>query len=328
MSEALVPVVEAGLPADLSEFVTPETLVALEGAYTRFLGALNRSDMSPAARTIVTGIAVNKLREALSEPGVLAILKGLAGTPLGFKMDRDTYPDHVIVNCCAEAILRGLPLVGNCFNIIGEGFYTTKEGFELLVPQRAKYSVKFEVAPISSQLREAGGHIRVRASGQYKPHGAPADTDNEKLAVEYNVRLNRRNKVAEENVEGKAKRKWLRDVWARLTGIELSDGELDDAPSNGAASALKASDFGVAEATPPAEPSEPMSAADRREFAKALKAKGAAELTVALFGASEEWTADLAPKLRKLLSSVNEIGEAYGPPEGWAEHAEEIRGML
>lgn len=327
MSEALVPVVEAGLPADLSDFVEPETLVALESAYTRFLGTLNRSDMSPAARTIVTGIAVSKLRESLSEPGVLAILRGLAGTPLGFKMDRTEYPDAVLVNAAAEAILRGLPLVGNCFNIIGEQFYATKEGFEFLVPQRAKYSVSFKVAPISAALRENGGHVEVQASGQYKLHTAPADAPNERLVAVYNVRVNRKNKVAEENVEGKARRKWLRDVWARLSGVELSDGELDDMPANGAAPALKASDFGA-----PPEPEPPkgaeMSASDQKEFAKALRHKKMEPLAVALFGEPPTWLESTKPKLANLLSSESKLGETFGPPEGWAKHAEEIREML
>lgn len=82
----------------------------------------------------------------------------------------------------------------------------------------------------------------------------------------------------------------------------------------------------VPEPEPPkgAEMPEP----DRKEFMKDLRRRKMDGLAVALFGEPATWLESTKPKLANLLSLESKIGAAFGPPDGWAEHAEEIRGML
>ncbi len=79
-------------------------------------------------RQIIVFQAVTELASMLSDEIVGGITKA-AGTGLTFKMDKPNYPPAVIRNCVAEALIRGLSLVGNEFNVIAGNFYCTKEGW-------------------------------------------------------------------------------------------------------------------------------------------------------------------------------------------------------
>lgn len=223
---------ERVLPAKLDAAVVAE----LDNLFEQYEGAATRTDLSPGARTMVSAIALLEVRQALLKSAMLRILRALEGSPIGFRTDKRRYSDATLVDACTEAILRGLPLLGNHFNILVERFYCTKEGFGYLVSKLAKFSMSFEVDKISTSHREAGGHVKVKVSGIYARRTLNGETaDKEKLTTTYNVRMTKKNPVAEENAEGKARRKWLRDVYAILTGIEL--GEAD--PPTGASSAIQ-----------------------------------------------------------------------------------------
>lgn len=225
---------EGALPTKLD----PSVVAELDELFEQYEGAATRTDLTPGARTMVSAIALLEVRQALLKPAMLRILRALEGAPIGFKTDNRRYSDATLVDACTEAILRGLPLLGNHFNILIDRFYCTKEGFGHLVSGLAKYSMSFEVDKISPAHREAGGHVKVKVSGIYARRTANGETsEKEKLITTYNVRMTKKNPVAEENAEGKARRKWLRDVYAILTGIELGEA---DAP-NGASSAIQES---------------------------------------------------------------------------------------
>ena len=239
---------ERALPAKLDASVVAE----LDDLFEQYEGAATRTDLTPGARTMVSAIALLEVRQALLKPAMLRILRALEGSPIGFKVDNRRNSDAVLVDACTEAILRGLPLLGNHFNILVERFYCTKEGFGYLVSGLAKYSMTFEVDKISPSHREAGGHVKVKVSGIYARHTPNGETsDKEKLTATYNVRMTKKNPVAEDNAEGKARRKWLRDVYAILTGIELGEA---DAP-NGASSTTPSTTQGV-EDSPLLEPGD------------------------------------------------------------------------
>ena len=72
----------------------------------------------------------------------------------------------------------------------------------------------------------------------------------------------------------------------------------------------------------------PMPEADRKAFAKELKTRKIAEGAVAVFGASDDWTTDDAEGLRSMLAKADALVADYGPPDGWAAHADQIRGEL
>ena len=63
---------------------------------------------------------------------VVRLLRGLAGTSLGFLTDKHhmEYSDDVLADCATEAVLRGFSLTGNEWNVIKGRPYFTKAGLQ------------------------------------------------------------------------------------------------------------------------------------------------------------------------------------------------------
>lgn len=83
-------------------------------------------------KPIVMAMAIKDLREALT-PEAMAAVKELAGTSLGFLTDKkpnEQYSTDVIRECVVEAMIRGVGVVGNQFNIIAGRFYMARNGWE------------------------------------------------------------------------------------------------------------------------------------------------------------------------------------------------------
>ena len=83
------------------------------------------------------GAAVVDLQGMISnDQHITGMLMSLQGKSLGFRTDMDQkggYPVQTVIGCAVEAYLKGLPPVGNCWNIIASRTYVTKEGFEFLL---------------------------------------------------------------------------------------------------------------------------------------------------------------------------------------------------
>lgn len=83
------------------------------------------------------GAAVVDLQGMISnDQHIAGMLMSLQGKSLGFRTDMDQkggYPVQTVIGCAVEAYLKGLPPVGNCWNIIASRTYVTKEGFEFLL---------------------------------------------------------------------------------------------------------------------------------------------------------------------------------------------------
>lgn len=226
--------------------VPSESLQDLKDAYDRFSGALNRQrSLHPVERAMLAAEATTALRVALSGPVLDHVIMPLMNTQDGFDTDRNPrkhkpwmngdppkpYDKEVVLDCAVSAILRGLPLVGNTWNIIADTMYPRKEGFEYLVGTVARYSVSCNVPPISDELYRAGGYVRVTVTVKYVLHSEP-DTEPRIHSGVYSVRLNKKNAVGVEACEGKAKRKALRDLWLILSGVLLPDADdLEEGPS-------------------------------------------------------------------------------------------------
>lgn len=83
-------------------------------------------------KPIVMAMAIKDLREALT-PEAMSAVKELAGTSLGFMTDKQgdkQYDVATIRECVVEAMIRGVGVVGNQFNIIAGRFYMARNGWE------------------------------------------------------------------------------------------------------------------------------------------------------------------------------------------------------
>lgn len=82
-------------------------------------------------KPIVLAMAIQDLKAALT-PEAMAAIRGLENSALGFKTDdpKQPYPVEVIKDCVVEAMLRGVSVAGNQFNIIKGNFYIARNGWE------------------------------------------------------------------------------------------------------------------------------------------------------------------------------------------------------
>jgi len=109
---------------------------------------------------------MESLREAI-EPFMPAILK-LRDSPMGFRTDRGKdsnktpYDEATVKECVVEALLRGVKLVGDQFNIIASRTYITLNGYRLLVNGSGCQQLTYDVQPI--ELNEKEHKIQGKAS--------------------------------------------------------------------------------------------------------------------------------------------------------------------
>lgn len=79
-------------------------------------------------KPIEVAFALAAFEQSLT-PAVMSILRGLAGTPIGFLMDKDNYDDRELRHVIIEALMNGVALVGNEFNVIAGRLFIAKNGW-------------------------------------------------------------------------------------------------------------------------------------------------------------------------------------------------------
>jgi hypothetical protein len=247
--------------ADLEAFDAAD--LSASGSMVRIIGE------SAVGHALRVSSAMQELRDALPRSVVRGLLQKLAGSPLGFQMDRDSYSDDVVRDCAIQAIAHGLPLVGNRWNIIGGRLYVRKEGFEDLCSRECRFTPSVKIGELPANAFAQGGYVSCTVTITYQRHGSE---EKERHVGMYRVKLNKKSKIPEDVLEGKARRKALRDLWKILTGIQLADGDAAEvAATNGGQSSrsLLPSATGlepeVAAIVNPDEP-PPMSASERRKL--------------------------------------------------------------
>jgi hypothetical protein len=166
---------------------------------------------------------IQMLREALT-PEVMKRLMALQGNPLGFRTDRDTkggYEVAVIRDVFIEATFKGFKLTQNETNVISGRFYGTKEGFEARMRDFAKAGLMtdLKIIPGVPKTQTSGAEVHMRASWRWK--GQP-DT----MEVDIPVKTDQYSSA--DQILGKARRKILAAIYSRVTGTEVSEGEVGD----------------------------------------------------------------------------------------------------
>lgn len=207
----------------------------------RFVGSLDLDTLQGkglVTQAMATGVAMQRLREMLTP--FLPRIMALKDTALGFQTDRRPgtknrkgepvrpYPESVIVDCVLHALLDGMPLVGNCFNVIGGNYYATQNGlwFKLL----ERYRIE--------ELKHSFGVVKMGANGlalvpctrlsfQYQGRAFDLVADNDGDPIPIEVRINAGQ--GPDQAKGKAERKALNLIVKTLRGRPLPIGEIGDA---------------------------------------------------------------------------------------------------
>lgn len=163
------------------------------------------AQMDRFERMAAMGQGLTQIRAAL-EPLMPKIMP-LAGNQLGFLMDKP-YPAETIIECLAEAALRGVEPVNNEFNIISGKCYLTKAGLYRLVKQSpglTDLKMNFKV-PTAGE----GKDMIVHCMATWKVNGV-ADS----LETDISVTAFQQNRDA---AIGKATRKLLARIYDRIAG--------------------------------------------------------------------------------------------------------------
>lgn len=192
------------------------------------------------ARTIAYGLAVAKMREALTEAVMRSLVK-LKNSKLGFRTDEgngNVYSMEVVRDCVIDAATLGLQCVGNQFNIIGGNMYVTKEGFTFLLRELVRTGrlrdMKFNFSPAEItesstqgtrrdgslyQKIEREGRIKVAVSWVFDGKAGQEE-------LEFCVRVNAG--MSQDAIIGKAERKAKAWLYNYLTDQAISDGEAEE----------------------------------------------------------------------------------------------------
>lgn len=206
---ALVPI-EQQL-ANLDRIASESNILALVEGGGQFSAALEVADK------------MNALREALT-PEIMERFMKLQGSALGFKTDKDNengYPVAVVREVLIEATFKGFRLVGNETNVIGGRFYGTREGFEARMRDLSKKGLltDLKITPGIPKTVGDGAIVHMDATWKWRGKG-------DSISLEIPIRVNKFQGA--DAILGKARRKLLAAIYSRVTGTEITDGEVAD----------------------------------------------------------------------------------------------------
>lgn len=128
--------------------------------------------------SIIKAQALQELRAAIG-PEVLAVIRSMEDTPLGFKTDRagseKKYSNEVVRDCAIQGMLDGLGFAGDLWNIIGGNYYITKSGWRKRLASIGCTQVLVHVEPpLPSEIGEQAGE---KSSKFTAPLGARASCE-------------------------------------------------------------------------------------------------------------------------------------------------------
>lgn len=195
--------------------ISQDTLMQIEAAAQ--MGIQGTREPNAFARAAMIAESFGRLRKLLSGE-VAQKFMALQGSALGFKTDK-VYNQEIVVDAIIEATLRGVYPVGNEFNIIAGRCYITKEGFGHLL--RDIKGLQYMITPGFPQMI-SDKEAKIDMEIHWKYNG----NENEKT-IGFSIRVN--SGMGADAIIGKATRKARAWLHAQVTGMEISDGDAEDA---------------------------------------------------------------------------------------------------
>lgn len=212
-----------------------EDLARVETIVTEFSAASGRGDSGHFARAFQMSGAIRALHLAMTEDMMKDIMH-LQGTGLGFLTDKDKdggYDVATVKTVAIEAALLGAYWVGNEFNIISGRPYLTKNFFirklreypgltdlKLYPGVPVMMGDKGALVPYIATWKLAGEEMRIERL-------LTKLDDKQELDQRICIKVN--SGMGADAILGKAERKIRAAIYGRLTGSDLTDGEVGDA---------------------------------------------------------------------------------------------------
>lgn len=188
------------------------------------------------AQSIIESLAIANGRMRLTQliqqtPAIKNMILSLKGSPVGFRTDQDKevkgkpYSEELIIECAVEAMMRGLQLHGNQFNIISERCYTTKEGLEHILYHKVDGFTNLTYT-LNLPKRVDEKSAIVQAKAEWLMNGQKMS-----LGIEPNdqclipIKIN--SYATDDAILGKAQRKLFNRIYQRVSGVSMPDGDVE-----------------------------------------------------------------------------------------------------
>ncbi len=241
------------------------------------------ADSGHFGRAFRMAAAIRALHQAITVEMMKEIMH-LQGTGLGFLTDKDKdggYPEKVVKLVAVEAALMGAYWVGNEFNIISERPYLTKNFFTRKLREMPGFTDLVLYPGVPVMMGDKGALVPYVAT--WKMNGQPMRIErmltklDDKRDLDERICVKVNSGMGADAILGKAERKIKAAIYLRLTGSDLTDGEVDTA--EGLAKPMRGMDDLAAKiqrgngngATPPADTTRPQTtdepSSDLRDFA-------------------------------------------------------------
>jgi len=172
---------------------------------------------------------VQDLKQSFTDEIMKAVVMPMMNTKLGFRTDlpnyknKNVYDIATVRNCAIEALLNGVNLTGNEFNIIANNTYITREGFSFKLKNEFP-SLWFDLIPSIPAMKEGGAIVKMTIN--FKRSGK---SQQEQIIREFAIKVNKM--MGADAIIGKATRKALCALYNHISGSHLADGDVDDAIS-------------------------------------------------------------------------------------------------
>ena len=178
---------------------------------------LSASQMHNFEKAFVLAEARENLIKLLDN-NVMKTFTNLQNSALGFKTDKkEGYPVDVVRTSIIQAVLTGVQVVGNHFNIIAGNCYITKEGFGYLLKNIE--NLRYEIIPGIPNIQGNAATIKMSISWKYK---------DEKESKEITFAIKTNQYMGSDGVIGKATRKARAWLYNTITDNELSDADAEE----------------------------------------------------------------------------------------------------
>lgn len=213
-----------------------EALIAVQDTAKKYeLRALNA--FGHLERAIMLAEGIELLRTAITP--LLPNLIGLMNTPLGFDTDRnptkpkkdgsrpEPYPMETIRDCIVEALLRGLNVAGNEFNIIAHRCYSTKNGYARLVKEMEGITdLDWGQSPPFQQA----GSTCVKCRAQWKLNGIDMELKDSSGRPGAIYAIKQDGGTGIDALLAKAERRMWKAIYGICTGMVFTEPNIDEAP--------------------------------------------------------------------------------------------------
>lgn len=214
--------------------ISTETAAGFQSAALRAKKCFGEAISDNSFSALEVAESIEELKRYLDQDSIRVRISGLMNTSLGFRTDKDPkvsrfnrktgkyesatpYEYEVVKDVVIEALLRGLQLVGNQFNIISGRFYCTKEGFEYLI-RKLDYIADFR--PVIGIPAQKTGGVVIDCTATWMQN-------KQQRTYDASIPIKSDEYSSSDQLIGKAQRKFYKRVFEVMTGNSMPDGEID-----------------------------------------------------------------------------------------------------